>query len=748
MKTKTLFVFVYCALSALTAAFAQSSADNSTIPQLQYVNGFPSNVFPLPSILDYVWPIEVELSQPVPVPTIQVEPACAGCVTSAEPGMISLQEVTAGNVNAATSATVGGFIFETGNMGLETMFMTQFINADWREGREAALGNQVLEVLRQQHPELFPAGTVQPNAGCAMGIDDFTNQRSVVVGGASLLSNGAQIPNYRANIGQNPAASECSLLDHFTVNRFGGNFQKLDAAVNAIIDQQQAPPTQAQLFAAADSSQVKIDGVMPSTYLGYNPASLVSSPTGTFLGIQCGGASSSVYSALASGDWPFNPVTCGAPVAQVAISPIFQGSSPTGINVPVKWTLKDSHGNVVFTKITNSMDETALMLTPSSFANGAYKMEGCINMDSLGNCPSDSASNDYDILVFLDSAEQLPKGAVVIVADGPVSGNLLPDQELAIQQVLVGNETPGASVWQRYPDLVIYENIPQNSDGTFQDLSVINTNWPGRIRTFAPNAQAPSKRRFQRKDMPILQAITSAATYKPSTGIAPGGIYTFWGSGFTTNDWSVQATYPLATEGCNGTVTNDQGRCEVVFTDQNGVQYKAPFMFSSSGQVNAVAPLGLPIGATVSIMIIANGTPSLHPMTLPVVATDPGTFLIGGVNPAVEFAYGPKLGQLVTADNPPVAGDILALYGTGLGQKVSPLTDGVAPMVADWTVNHVSVSIGGATAGVLYSGVAPGYAGLDQVNFTVPTGASGVLPLVVSVGGVQSPAVMLAVAAH
>ena len=103
-----------------------------------------------------------------------------------------------------------------------------------------------------------------------------------------------------------------------------------------------------------------------------------------------------------------------------------------------------------FTKTTNSM-VSGVTLTPSSFQNASYKMEACINMDLLGNCPSDSASNDYDILIYLDSANQLSPGDVVVAVDGLIPGNLLPDQELSLHQVLTGSESVAATVWQRYP---------------------------------------------------------------------------------------------------------------------------------------------------------------------------------------------------------------------------------------------------------------------------------------------------------
>jgi uncharacterized protein (TIGR03437 family) len=51
----------------------------------------------------------------------------------------------------------------------------------------------------------------------------------------------------------------------------------------------------------------------------------------------------------------------------------------------------------------------------------------------------------------------------------------------------------------------------------------------------------------------------------------------------------------------------------------------------------------------------------------------------------------------------------------------------------------VSVTIGGVPATVNYAGGAPGsIAGMMQVNVVVPSGVSGSVPVVVTVGGVSS----------
>jgi len=56
------------------------------------------------------------------------------------------------------------------------------------------------------------------------------------------------------------------------------------------------------------------------------------------------------------------------------------------------------------------------------------------------------------------------------------------------------------------------------------------------------------------------------------------------------------------------------------------------------------------------------------------------------------------------------------------------------------------VTVGNANAAVQFSGLAPGFVGLYQLNVTIPANApSGVQSLVIEIGGVRSKPVTLAI---
>jgi PAS domain S-box-containing protein len=89
---------------------------------------------------------------------------------------------------------------------------------------------------------------------------------------------------------------------------------------------------------------------------------------------------------------------------------------------------------------------------------------------------------------------------------------------------------------------------------------------------------------------------------------------------------------------------------------------------------------------------------------------------------------------LNTSSKPATAGDALVIYCAGLGAVNPAVPDGTAAPSSPLanTVNPVTVTVGGQSAQVFYSGLAPGFVGLYQVNVIVPSGiaAAANVPLV------------------
>src|SRR5207245_569142 len=98
---------------------------------------------------------------------------------------------------------------------------------------------------------------------------------------------------------------------------------------------------------------------------------------------------------------------------------------------------------------------------------------------------------------------------------------------------------------------------------------------------------------------------------------------------------------------------------------------------------------------------------------------------------------------------PAKVGDHLFVYCTGLGAVTPAIADGAAPCALSGckttdkqrtTVTKPTVLIGGISAHVEFSGLAPQFVGVYQLNFQVPAGVptgDGV-PIHIQIGGVTS----------
>ena len=155
----------------------------------------------------------------------------------------------------------------------------------------------------------------------------------------------------------------------------------------------------------------------------------------------------------------------------------------------------------------------------------------------------------------------------------------------------------------------------------------------------------------------------------------------------------------------------------------------APLIYVSDAQINFVVPAGLAPGTAAVAVLAPNGLTVAA--QVPLLATQPGIFY------NTENAYGAVLiagTAQTTVDRPAVGGDVLEVYATGLGAVQPSATLGLSETVA-----KPGAYIAGTLAPVLFSGLAPGFVGLYQVNVQVPDGIrSGDQSLVLLLDGTTS----------
>jgi uncharacterized protein (TIGR03437 family) len=229
----------------------------------------------------------------------------------------------------------------------------------------------------------------------------------------------------------------------------------------------------------------------------------------------------------------------------------------------------------------------------------------------------------------------------------------------------------------------------------------------------------------------ILNAVSNLAG-----GIAQGSIFTIYGTNLGPAAYWKAYQFPIPDTQNGVTVTVAQGSTTL----------RAYLLYVQANQINAIMPSNAPLG-NVQITVTYNGIIGAS-AAVTVVKTAIGINSSGayGSGQGIVQNYTPAGNQPNTASTPAKPGQVEIIVGTGLGPITTP--DNVSPP-AGAPATPVQVVIGGLQADVSYSGRAPGNAGQDQINFTVPANAplGCSVPLQVSAGGTWSNTVRIAISA-
>jgi minor extracellular serine protease Vpr len=234
----------------------------------------------------------------------------------------------------------------------------------------------------------------------------------------------------------------------------------------------------------------------------------------------------------------------------------------------------------------------------------------------------------------------------------------------------------------------------------------------------------------------------SAASYHSAGGVAPGSIVSIFGIALSSVPVASASQAPLPTS-LGGTTATFSGNLGGGRTQS----VQLPLFYSSSSQVNAQIPFEALPGTTATLALSVDGQAST-PITLQITSYNPGLFsrTQDGAGPGAILHS--SSGVPVSADAPAQPGETVSLYATGLGAVNNGPATGAAATASPLSKTQATplVTIGGLPAVVTYSGLAPGFVGLYQVNVTVPTGlATGDNTVVLNMGGASSNTVTLSV---
>jgi len=222
----------------------------------------------------------------------------------------------------------------------------------------------------------------------------------------------------------------------------------------------------------------------------------------------------------------------------------------------------------------------------------------------------------------------------------------------------------------------------------------------------------------------IGSAAVSSASYRtpgmPGSGVAQGSIFIVFGSGLGPTPLVEATTFPLQTTMGGTSVSVTVG----------GAQQDAFILYTYNYGVAAILPSTTPVGSG-TFTVTYNGQVSA-PAPIQVVASAFGIYTLNeqGSGQAIATDTNYNVNTIIHTFHP---GDYVTLWGTGLGAINA--SDAAAPPFGN--VGSVTVYVGAAAASVVTYHGRSGFAGLDQINFQIPTGVTGCyVPVAVQTGGV------------
>jgi uncharacterized protein (TIGR03437 family) len=207
--------------------------------------------------------------------------------------------------------------------------------------------------------------------------------------------------------------------------------------------------------------------------------------------------------------------------------------------------------------------------------------------------------------------------------------------------------------------------------------------------------------------------VVNAGSSAPFTAqISPGEFLTLYGSGLAPTTASASVPLPDLFHGVQ------------VFINQ----MPAPIAYVSPTQISVVVPyLTVPNGVA-QIQVINNGATS-NQVTEFTGLSSVGTFTNNPVGGLGYVAARHPDNSIISEASPAKIGEEVAVYLTGMGAVNLPVNDGTAAPVSPPSITTATplvflldAAAHYEQATVNFSGLAPGFAGLYQINLTVPSG--------------------------
>jgi len=266
--------------------------------------------------------------------------------------------------------------------------------------------------------------------------------------------------------------------------------------------------------------------------------------------------------------------------------------------------------------------------------------------------------------------------------------------------------------------------------------------------------------------LPTIASVDNGASFLPKGITAAGSVLTIRGTGFGSSD--KLGIFPSTqANGISVTIGGIRAPIFDLVPSASQLNVLAPFELAEFGTVPVVVTNSFGPSASFPVRL-AFAVPALfrindpsHTSRYNAVAVKSNTAWIAmPVSMAIAIGLPARCSGLDPASycgEPARQGDYIQIYATGLGTATADgtpqgqrlATGEIAPADGSTIYGRVytpTVTIGGAPAAVIFSGVAPGYAGLYQINVQIPDSApdGDDVPITVSILGSASDSATIA----
>ena len=388
--------------------------------------------------------------------------------------------------------------------------------------------------------------------------------------------------------------------------------------------------------------------------------------------------------------------------------------------------------------LTTAFNDAASRQTPVIVAGniggqtltpGLYKSTSSLAISS-GNLTLDAQGVAGSVFIFqIASTLTMTSGLQVILAGGANASNIFwqvgTSATIGTTAVLHGNVLAAVSISVLTGATLDGRALAQSGAVTVDTGGASNVGIPAGSSSSAPVI-------FPVNTTNNSTGTVNDASYVPSA--VAGSIAAVFGSGLSVGLSSPEISTPLATVLAQSSFVIG-GRA-------------APLYYASPGQVNLQIPWEM-VGQTGAAITATVAGVASNTQLVNLVPFSPGIFtmnMTGAGQGAILIA---TTAQLAAPGTPAARGGYVAIFCTGLGPVTNTPPSGSPASSAplSFSTNTPTVTIGGLSTIVSYSGLAPTLVGLYQVNAIVPAGVipGNAVPVTIAVGGVASNIVTIAV---